>query len=103
MKGTRCEVSRLRPFPQPYLSVSLLNLTVRVALPPAGRLMLLEATFPDSTQIIRSNSSSPKSGIRRALAIQGFQTTVEADPCFSTSILRLRRGSKIVTAPVEFG
>src|ERR1019366_5485870 len=61
----------------PYFSVSLLNLTVRVELPPGGRLMLLEATLPDSTQTIRSYSSSPKSGICRALAIHGFHTTVD--------------------------
>src|ERR1035437_2033242 len=86
-----------------YFSVTLLNLTVMFELPPGGRLMPLEATFPDSTQTLRSYSSSPKSDIRRALAIHGFQTTVEADPCFSTRILRLRRGSKIATVPVEFG
>src|SRR5450759_4485730 len=85
-----------------YFTVSLLNFTVRLELPPGGRLMLLEATLPDSTQIIRSYSSSPKSDICCALAIHGFQTTVEADPCFSTMILRPRRGSRISTVPVVF-
>ena len=63
-----------------HLSVSVLSLTASVELAPGGRLMLLDATLPDSTQTIRSYSSSPKSGICRDLAIHGFQTTVEAEP-----------------------
>jgi uncharacterized protein YfaS (alpha-2-macroglobulin family) len=60
----------------------------------------LAATLPDSTQIICRYSSLPKSGICCALAVQGFQTTVEAEPAFSMRILRRRLVSRISTGPL---
>jgi len=62
--------------------------TLSAALLPGGRMIRFSATFPDSTQIIFRNSSSPKSGIRSALSTHGFQTTVESEPDFS---IRMRR------------
>ena len=50
--------------------------------------ILFCATLPASTQTICLYSSSPKSDICFALAAHGFQTTVEAEPVFSTRILR---------------
>src|ERR1051325_1976580 len=67
-----------------YLNGSLLSFTVRVEVWPGGSLIWLEATLPDSTHTMRSYSSLPKSGICCALAVQGFHTTVEAEPFFST-------------------
>src|SRR3989441_7342982 len=58
--------------------------------PPRSTLFPYTTLFrsPDSTQTIRSYSSLPKSGICWALAIHGFQTTVESEACFSIRIFR---------------
>ena len=51
-----------------------------------------------STHSIRRHSSLPKSVIAAAFATQGFQTTVVADPPFSTRIRRLADASSIAQA-----
>jgi hypothetical protein len=71
----------------------LLRITFKDADLPGARLILFCATLPASTQTIYLYSSSPKSDICLALSAHGFQTTVEAEPIFSTRILRWRRES----------
>src|SRR6185436_14505759 len=56
-------------------------------------------TFAVSMQTIPGHSSSPKSAIARALAIQGFQTTVESEFSFSTVRVLPRTGSWTVHVP----
>jgi hypothetical protein len=46
------------------------------------------------------HSSSPKSGIARALAVHGFQTTVLAEPDLAITMRRLQPGSSAVTVAV---
>ena len=52
-------------------------------------------TFAVSTHSIPRHSSSPKSCMARALAIHGFQTTVERELSLLTTMRRCRPGSSI--------
>src|SRR5262245_23773819 len=83
---------------QPRAWLLIFNSNVDVSL--GGSLISFEATFPDSMQTILVYSSLPKSGICCDLLTQGFQTTVEAEPCFSMMIFRPNLGSNNSTGPV---
>src|ERR1035438_8603546 len=83
-----------------HFNGGLLNFTFNAELFPDASVIWFCPTLPASTQTIPRNSSSPKSAIALALAIQGLQTTVEAEPPFSTRMIRRNFASWISTAPV---
>ena len=60
---------------------------------PGGSASVASRALAVSTQSIRGYSSAPKSGIRFAFSIQGFQTTVEWLLRLATTIWRPRPGS----------
>ena len=68
-------------FLRPYFRAIVV---LSVCLSPCLRIRKSFAAFAASTQTMPWYSSSPKSGIRRDLAIHGFQITVESDPAFET-------------------
>jgi beta-lactamase family protein len=67
---------------------------------PGASVSACSPTFAVSTHSIRGHSSSPKSGIARAFATHGFQSTVVAEPVFAIVTRRPQPGSSIVTVAV---
>ena len=82
------------------MSYSTAMLAVIACCPLGGSVIALSATLAVSTQSMPGHSSSPKSAIALALAIQGFQTTVEREPIFSTTVRRFKTGSWMTTLAV---
>ena len=60
---------------------------------PGASVTACTLTLPVSTHTISGHSSSPKSGIARALSTHGFQTTVALERLLRTTIRRRAPGS----------
>ena len=72
-----------------------------VQVAPAASVTASSNTLAVSRQTMLGHSSSAKSGMAAALALQGFHTTVLAEPALATVMVRLPTASMIVAVEVE--